>query len=160
MIPPVLLLYVHKWHYMFGQRESQSGIMVLLAECQARALSSIPDCYYVASLWGTLVWWVRTTGLHCSLPDIVTHRAPSAAGSCPSLCDPTDCSPSASSVHGIFQAKIMEWVAVSYSRESARPRDWIHVSCLGRWILYHCSTWAALVYLTSKSLCFPVIQQK
>ena len=39
------------------------------------------------------------------------------------LCDPTDCSPPGSSVHGIFQAKIQEWIAISFSRGSSRPRD-------------------------------------
>ena len=40
------------------------------------------------------------------------------AQSCPTLCDPMDCSPPASSVHGIFQARVLEWVAVSSSRGS------------------------------------------
>jgi len=43
--------------------------------------------------------------------------------SCPTLCDPTDCSPPGSSVHGILQARILEWVAISFSRASSRPRD-------------------------------------
>ena len=45
-----------------------------------------------------------------------------------------------SSVHGILQARILEWVAISFSRGSSRPRDRIRVSCVGRWILYHCAT--------------------
>ena len=50
-----------------------------------------------------------------------------------------------SSVHGIYQARILEWVAISFSRGSSWPRDqtfisW--VSCIGRWILYHCGTCA------------------
>ena len=40
------------------------------------------------------------------------------------------CSPPGSSVHGIFQARILEWVAVSFSRASSRPRDWICVYCI------------------------------
>ena len=43
--------------------------------------------------------------------------------SCPTLCDPMDCSPPGSSVHGIFQARILEWVAMLSSRRSPRPRD-------------------------------------
>ena len=50
--------------------------------------------------------------------------------SCPTLCDPMNCSPPASSVHGILQARILEWVALSFSRGSSQPRDWTHVSCL------------------------------
>ena len=45
------------------------------------------------------------------------------AQSCPTLCDPMDCSPPGSSVHEIFQARILEWVASSFSRESSQTRD-------------------------------------
>ena len=51
------------------------------------------------------------------------------AKSCPTLCDPIDCSPPVSSVHGIFQARILEWIAISFSRESSQPRDQTHVPC-------------------------------
>ena len=50
--------------------------------------------------------------------------------SCPTLCDPMDCCPPGSSVHGILQARILEWVAMPFSRGSSQPRDWIHVSCI------------------------------
>ena len=43
--------------------------------------------------------------------------------SCPSLSDPTDCSPPGSSVHGISQARLLEWMVISFSRESSRPRE-------------------------------------
>ena len=39
------------------------------------------------------------------------------------LCNPMDCSPPGSSVHGVFQARVLEWVAISFSRESSQPRD-------------------------------------
>ena len=42
---------------------------------------------------------------------------------CPTLCDPMDCSLPGSSVHGIFQVRILEWAAISISRRSSRPRD-------------------------------------
>ena len=50
------------------------------------------------------------------------------AQSYPTLCDPVDCSPPGSSVHGILQARILEWVAVSFSRASSWPRDRTRVS--------------------------------
>ena len=59
------------------------------------------------------------------------------------LCNPMDCRPLGSSVHGILQARILEHVAISYSKGSSGPRDWTHVSCLGRGILYHWATWEA-----------------
>ena len=50
------------------------------------------------------------------------------AQSCPTLCDPMDCSLQRSSVHGIFQARVPEWVAISFSRGSSQPRDRTWVS--------------------------------
>ena len=47
---------------------------------------------------------------------------------CLTLCDPLDCSPPCSSIHGIIQARVLEWVAISFSRGSFRLRDWIQVS--------------------------------
>ena len=48
--------------------------------------------------------------------------------SCPTLCNPMDCNLPGSSVHGIFQARILEWVVISFSKESSQPRDytWSH----------------------------------
>ena len=46
------------------------------------------------------------------------------------LCDSVDYSPSGSSVHGILQARILEWVAIPFSRGSSRPRDRTRVSCI------------------------------
>ena len=48
--------------------------------------------------------------------------------SCPTLCDPMDCSPPGSSVHGILQARILQWVAIAFSRGSSSPRDQTQVS--------------------------------
>ena len=60
--------------------------------------------------------------------------------SCPTLCDPPDCSPAGSSVHGILQARILERVAVPSSRGSSRPGDGTcisYVSCDGGQVRYH-----------------------
>ena len=56
------------------------------------------------------------------------------------FCDPVDCSPPGSSIHGVSQARILEWVAIPFSRGSSWPRDWIHVSCTWRWILHYWAT--------------------
>ena len=58
------------------------------------------------------------------------NRRREVAQSCPTLCDPMDCSPPGSLIYGIFQAWILEWVAISFSRGCSPPRDWIWVSCL------------------------------
>ena len=63
------------------------------------------------------------------------------------LCRPMDCTLLASSVHRIFQARILEWVSTPFSREFSWLRDLIHVSsvsCTGRQIFYHWATREAL----------------
>ena len=50
--------------------------------------------------------------------------------SCPTLCHPVDCSSPGSSVHGILQAGILEWVAMPFSRGTSLPRDQTWVSCI------------------------------
>ena len=57
----------------------------------------------------------------------------------PTLCHLMDCSPPGSFVHGILQARILEWVAISFSRGFSQPRDLTHISCIsgiGRQVLY------------------------
>ena len=61
------------------------------------------------------------------------------------FCDPMDYSPPGSPVHGILQARILQWVAIYFSRVSFRPRYRTCVSCLGRWILYRWATKEALI---------------
>ena len=73
------------------------------------------------------------------------------------LCNPVNCSLSGSSVRGILQARILEWMAISFSKGSSRPRNQIHVSCvswIGRWILYHWATWDSNVAKFSKCSLF------
>ena len=53
------------------------------------------------------------------------------AQSCLTLCDPMDCNLLGFSIHGILQARILEWIAISFSRESSRPRERTWVSCIG-----------------------------
>ena len=70
--------------------------------------------------------------------------------SCPTLCDPTDCSPPGFSVHGILQARILEWIAIPFSRGTSQPRDWTLVSCLtGRFF----TIWASGKSLLGKGCC-------
>ena len=92
------------------------------------------------------------------------HRLAAAAAkslqSCPTLCDPMDCSLPNSSVYGIFQVRILEWVAISSFQGSSWPRDRICISygsCIGRQILYRLShlrklTWERLMGKSNTSL--------
>ena len=68
---------------------------------------------------------------------------------CLNLCDTMDCSLAGSSIHGIFQARILEWVAIFFSRRSSRPRDWTWVSlivgrCFTLWATREDSPWSPL----------------
>ena len=64
--------------------------------------------------------------------------------SCPTLCNPVDCSTPSSSVHGISQARILEWVAISFSRDWLRDRTLVYLHLLHcRWILYFWETRAS-----------------
>ena len=91
-----------------------------------------------ASVWSH--WWQPTrlprpwdspgknTGVGCHFLLQCMKVKSEIAQSCPTLCDLVDCSPPGSSVHGILQARILEWVAISFSRGSSQPRDWTQVS--------------------------------
>ena len=46
------------------------------------------------------------------------------------LCDPVDCNPPDSSVHGVLQARTLEWIAISFSRGSSQGRDQTHIACV------------------------------
>ena len=79
--------------------------------------------------------------------------------SCPTLCNPMDYSPQGSAVHGILQARILEWVAMPSSRGSSQPTDWTQVSCIaGRFftvwatreaLISHSRTWRRMAPLSS-----------
>ena len=86
---------------------------------------------------------LRENTLDSKTPDILNLKRISVCAKslqlCTALCDPMDCSPSDSSVHGILQARILEWIAIPFSRGSSWPRDRTHisyVSYIGRQILY------------------------
>ena len=66
------------------------------------------------------------------------------AQQCPNLCDPMDYSLPSSSVHGILQAKILEWVAIPFSRESSQPADQTQVFCIAGRFFTIWTTWEAL----------------
>ena len=83
----------------------------------------------------------------CVRVHVHTHAQP-----CLTLCDPIGCSLSGSYVCGIFQGRILEWGAITFSRGSFPPRDGTRVSCdfcFGRRILCHCTTCEAHFYTIS-----------
>ena len=92
-------------------------------------------------LWILHICILGTIQRKCMCPCSITQ-------SCPTLRHPINCSLPGLSVLGIFQARTLEWVAISYSKGFFWPRDQTGVpciSCIGRWILYHCATLAIFV---------------
>ena len=86
--------------------------------CLKHLHPSLHICFLIVSgLWG-FPW------LFCILRNALCVLVQS----CPTLCNPKDCSLPGSSVRGISQAGILQWVAISFSRESSRPRDWNQLS--------------------------------
>ena len=90
-------------------------------------------------LYTTLFWFIThlQSGFHHAVSYGIESES-EVAQSCPTLCDPVDCSSPGSSVRGIFQARILEWVAISFSRGSSQPRDRTQVSriagrCFNLW---------------------------
>ena len=75
--------------------------------------------------------------------------------SCLTLCDLMDCSPPGSSVLGILQARILEWVTISYSRGSSWPRDWTNISCIsciaGRFFTCWAMGWEEVSFYSLKN---------
>ena len=64
----------------------------------------------------------------------------SVARLCLTLCNLMDCSLPGSSVHGVSQARTLQWVVIFFSKGSSWSGDWACVSCIGRWFLYHWAT--------------------
>ena len=117
------------------------------------ALPAVFQAFYFQGMDGPCVYrsmWVITSAWKKSESKVIQ--------SCPTLCDPVDCSLPGSSVHGILQARTLEWVAISFSRGSSQSRDWTQLSR----IVSRCFTvWATrevLVLLLHTSLhCNPYI---
>ena len=78
-------------------------------------------------------FYLRLSFLNVSVPiqaNKIIHSESEVVQLCPTLCDPMDGSLPGSTVHGIFQARMLEWAATSFSRGSSQPRDQTQVSCI------------------------------
>ena len=98
------------------------------SEKSAGILSIIPDLVPWPGLNPGRLHWDRRV-LAIGPPEVHKQDPVSVTQSCATLCDPIDFSPPGSSVHRILQARILEWIAISFSRGSSRPRNQIRVSC-------------------------------
>ena len=116
--------------YISGKKHSS---VILVANLLLKWQSRTPQPCGAHSSWGSF---------SCVCVRVCVCVCVCVAQSCPTLGGPLECSPPGSSGHGILQARILDWVAISYSRRSSQPRDC--GSCIGRQILYHGATWEAL----------------
>ena len=109
---------LHSWVISFFQ-------MFLPIHCvlQPVMLRGSKVLYFTFNTWEYLYWKMENKKYIYSKYVLV-------AQSCLTLCDPMDCNVPGSSVHGIFQTRILEWVAIFFSRGSSWPRDWTQVSCI------------------------------
>ena len=102
---------------------------------------SVIDRYHSCHPWRQHMRW-RWPSRHLCLFFCVhacDESESEVAQSCPTHCDPMDCSLPGSSVHGIFQARVLEWVSISFFKGSFRPRDWNWIShivgrCFTVWV--------------------------
>ena len=98
---------------------------ITLLVCETSALYSNLDilCHY----FSLGMKWKLTFSSPVATAEV---KRSEVAQSCPTLSGPVDCSLPGSSLHGIFQARILEWVAISFSRGSSQPRDRTEVSLI------------------------------
>ena len=96
---------------------------MLRGSLDGRELEENGYCTYMAELPGCAPETITTL--------LIGYESESdVSQSCPTLCDRMDCSLPCSSIHGIFQARVLGWVAISFSRGSSLPRDWPRVFCI------------------------------
>ena len=107
------------------------------------------QCKYLSAVWrhfSSLPWSFLFPDKMSVFLDVPHEMCVCVCSVTKALCNPIDCSPPGSSVHRIFQTRILEQVSISYFRGPSLPRDQTGVSCvacLGSQILYHCTTWKA-----------------
>ena len=114
---------------------SRAGIGKRLKNCTGQRV-------FMASMsWSKLPFRQAWTNTQPTSPmALLVHESESeVTQSCPTLCDPTGYSLPGSSVHGIFQAIVLEWIAISFSRGSSQPRDRTRVSRIVDRRFYHLS---------------------
>ena len=137
---------VLEWVAISSYRDFQpiSCVSCMAGGCSIAEPSRKPHLYPRPTLFSTRLWWASPnkvsslwsldtdagnlysnwiTFLKLWLEHFESEGESEVAQPCPTLCDPMDCSLPGSSLHGILQARILEWVAISFSRGSSQPRD-------------------------------------
>jgi len=134
-------------------------VFLIVSKAKFKFYTSIFLKFIYSNLFKLNLHWLCTKvffrGLLCTnFPSLTESEV---TQSCPTLCDPRDCNLSGSSVHAIFQARILEWVAISFSRGPSQPRDWTRVShiagrCFMVWATREVSTILTFNYGISEEI--------
>ena len=127
----------------WGKLQEGGGAMVVTIKWPVKRIT-IPHLVRGQSLWWG--WWGEKWEVLRGRSTALELPKSEVAQSCPTLCDPTDCSLPGSSIHGIFQARVPEWVAISCSRGSSQHRDRTQVSHIVGRRFYHLSHQGSQIY--------------
>ena len=146
-------------HLRSGEKKSQGRLRVLSSPQWYKIHQNSIIWFSWALLWGWPQWFLGSFGITVLynwhlLKSIFLFLVvvELVAQLCPTVCDPVNCSPPGSSVHGILQARILEWIAIPFSRWSSQPRDQIQVSWTAGRFFTIWATWEALQDLLKQSL--------
>ena len=131
-------------HLAFWQANYLSNLLSQYKVYTDLSQYKVPDVLKYLLFIAPFIQWIFPLLLEgaVTVGPLISSGSCSVTQSCRTLHDAM--SPPGSSFHGVFWARILEWVATSSSRGSSQPRDRTHVSCIsciGRQILYHCATW-------------------
>ena len=141
----MLSRFSHVWHFgtpwtvacqvplsmQFSSQEYWSGLSCPPPGISLTQGSNCIPLWLLHYKWILYSWATREApSILLTAPHSAGKRESEVAQSCPTLCHPVDCSWPGSIVHGIFQARILEWVFISFYRRSPRPRDQTQVSCI------------------------------
>ena len=121
MLSKVQLSLLRNLVFQMDEVSFGSKIMADISRQLVRSETKRLTCSF--NKWLTSWFSEHSSGAEHTMPltyRSLTEQVPrEVAQSCPTLCDPMDCSPPGSSIHGIFQARVLEWVAISFSRGSS-----------------------------------------
>ena len=165
--PPLLLwLLIHPgycpelwlWHHcLMRSLIHHQGLQISYTYLQSRlftetagTFSSYLWIFRVSPKCDPFVPWFLNNFYQCAV-------CANSLQSCPTLCTPMNCTPLGAFVHGILQARMLEWVAMPFSRISSQHGDWIGIPCTTGRFFTHWATWEAPKYipnfLTNRGLC-------
>ena len=136
---PSRLLEPRGMMYSIWQNRAWTNSLPLPTDWKGPVQTSRESPSLLWVLWEFVSYVAESRGHYTQSPNPIN----STCGMCSFMSNslkPHRLSPSRLSVHGIFPARIQEWVAISFSRGSSRPRDWTCVSCTGRQILHSWAT--------------------